>query len=79
MCVWPCLGVTSASKDQRALAMAAAAVTTPLTQRKRRRRRRQDRPCITARLVLDDHVKGDVGVLSDDMFADLFPQLVHRK
>jgi peroxin-6 len=25
--------------------------------------------------VLDDHVKGDVGILSEDLFADLFPSL----
>ncbi|KAI0418062.1 peroxisomal biogenesis factor 6 [Xylaria grammica] len=43
--------------------------------RTRRRRRRQDKPPISARLVLDDHVKGDVGILSDDLFADLFPHL----
>ncbi|KAL7629446.1 peroxisomal assembly protein [Parahypoxylon ruwenzoriense] len=46
-----------------------------ITHRKRRRRRRQDKPAISARLVLDDHVKGDVGILSDDLFADLFPHL----
>ncbi|KAI1631538.1 hypothetical protein F4809DRAFT_631844 [Biscogniauxia mediterranea] len=49
----------------------------PATRRKRRRRRRQDRPPISARLVLDGHVKGDVGFLSDDLFADLFPHLHH--
>ncbi|KAI1176915.1 peroxisomal biogenesis factor 6 [Nemania sp. FL0916] len=42
---------------------------------RRRRRRRQDKPPVSARLVLDDHVKGDVGILSDDLFADLFPHL----
>ncbi|KAI0505532.1 peroxisomal biogenesis factor 6 [Xylaria bambusicola] len=41
----------------------------------RRRRRRQDKPSIAARLVLDGHVKGDIGILSDDLFADLFPRL----
>lgn len=46
-----------------------------LPHRKRRRRRRQDKPSIAARLILDDHVKGDVGILSDDLFADLFPHL----
>ncbi|CAJ2501677.1 Uu.00g045300.m01.CDS01 [Anthostomella pinea] len=46
--------------------------------RKRRRRRRQDKPSISARLVLDDHVKGDIGILSDDLFADLFPHLQHE-
>lgn len=45
----------------------------PVVSHKRRnRRRRQDKPAITARLVLDDRTKGDVGFLSDDLFADLF-------
>lgn len=44
-------------------------------RKRRRRRRREDKPAITARLVLDDHVRGDVGILSDDLFADLFPHL----
>lgn len=43
--------------------------------RKRKRRRRQDKAAISARLVLDDHVKGDVGILSEDLFADLLPAL----
>jgi peroxin-6 len=43
--------------------------------RKRKRRRRQDKPAINARLVLDDHVKGDVGILSEDLFNDLFPAI----
>ncbi|KAI0137009.1 peroxisomal biogenesis factor 6 [Xylariales sp. AK1849] len=47
--------------------------------RKRRRRRRQDKPSIPVRLVLDDHVKGDVGILSDDLFADLFPHLSNQQ
>lgn len=41
--------------------------------RKRKRRRRQDKPPINARLVLDDHVKGDIGIVSEDLFRDLFP------
>lgn len=41
--------------------------------RKRRRRRRLDRPAISARLLLDDRVKGEVGILSEDLFGDLFP------
>ncbi|PSR92123.1 hypothetical protein BD289DRAFT_473082 [Coniella lustricola] len=45
------------------------------SRRQRKRRRRQDKPPVTARLVLDDHVKGDVGILSQDLFADLFPHL----
>ena len=42
---------------------------------RKRKRRRQDKPAISARLVLDDHVKGDVGILSEDLFADLFPTI----
>ncbi|GKT41860.1 peroxisomal biogenesis factor 6 [Colletotrichum spaethianum] len=43
---------------------------------KRSRRRRQDKPAIAARLILDDHdVRGDVGILSEDLFTDLFPHL----
>lgn len=59
--------------------MATTTTTNTVAQRKRRRRRRQDKPSIAARLVLDDHVKGDVGILSDDLFADLFPYLIARK
>jgi len=44
-----------------------------INPRKRKRRRRQDKPAINARLVLDDHVKGDIGILSEDLFKDLFP------
>jgi peroxin-6 len=46
-----------------------------INPRKRKRRRRQDKPAINARLVLDDHVKGDIGILSEDLFKDLFPNL----
>ncbi|ROT39719.1 peroxisomal biogenesis factor 6 [Sodiomyces alkalinus F11] len=45
---------------------------------RRRRRRRADKPAISATLLLDANIKGDVGYLSDDLFADLFPQLSHR-
>ncbi|OAA38619.1 Peroxisomal biogenesis factor 6 [Metarhizium rileyi] len=41
----------------------------------RRRRRRQDKPAISARLVLDDHVKNDIGIISEDLLLDLFPCL----
>ncbi|KAF1986093.1 AAA-domain-containing protein [Aulographum hederae CBS 113979] len=41
--------------------------------RKRRRRRRSDRPAISAHLLLDERMKDDVGILSEDLFADLFP------
>jgi len=44
-----------------------------LHPRKRRRRRRFDRPAISARLLLDERMKGEVGVLSEDLFSDLFP------
>jgi peroxin-6 len=44
------------------------------SKRRRRRRRRQDKAAISARLVLDDHVKGDVGIVSEDLFDDLFPK-----
>ncbi|KAF2786353.1 AAA-domain-containing protein [Melanomma pulvis-pyrius CBS 109.77] len=44
-----------------------------LHPRRRRRRRRLDRPAISARLLLDDGMTGEVGVLSEDLFADLFP------
>ncbi|EKD21002.1 uncharacterized protein L3040_004620 [Drepanopeziza brunnea f. sp. 'multigermtubi'] len=49
----------------------------PISQSRKRKRRRQDKSAISARLVLDDHVKGDVGILSEDLFADLFPGLAH--
>lgn len=39
------------------------------------RRRRQDKPAISARLVLDDRIKSDVGIISEDLFSDLFPYL----
>ncbi|KAG6035717.1 peroxisomal assembly protein [Claviceps citrina] len=42
------------------------------------RRRRQDKPAISARLILDHHVKGDVGIVSDDIIADLLPHLVEN-
>ncbi|OAA71325.1 peroxisomal biogenesis factor 6 [Cordyceps fumosorosea ARSEF 2679] len=41
--------------------------------RRKIRRRRADKPAITSRLILDDHIKSDVGILSADLFADLFP------
>jgi peroxin-6 len=44
----------------------------PVNPRKRRRRRRLDRPAISARLLLDERLKGEVGVLSEDLFVDLF-------
>ncbi|KAK1957618.1 ATPase [Colletotrichum sublineola] len=58
--------------------MATSELAPPsLAKRNRRsRRRRQDKPPIAARLILDDHdVRGDVGILSQDLFTDLFPHL----
>ncbi|ROW16285.1 hypothetical protein VPNG_01851 [Cytospora leucostoma] len=58
--------------------MAMATLASPnVSHRKRKRRRRQDKPAIAARLVLDDHVRGDVGILSADLYADLFPHSNH--
>ncbi|KAI9750373.1 MAG: hypothetical protein M4579_006497 [Chaenotheca gracillima] len=45
----------------------------PLVHHRKRRRRRPGKPSISARLVLDEHLKGDVGIISSDLFADLFP------
>ncbi len=44
-----------------------------IDHRKRKRRRGQDRPTISARLFLDEGLKGDVGIVSEDLFAELFP------
>ena len=59
--------------------MAAPIKQTPLQSRlKRKRRRRQDKPAVFGRLVLDEHVKGDVGIVSEDLFHDLFPAQIGR-
>lgn len=44
-------------------------------RRRRRagRRRLRNRAPISARLMLDQSLRGDVGVLSDDLVTDLFP------
>ncbi|KAI9788807.1 MAG: peroxisomal assembly protein [Candelina submexicana] len=47
-----------------------------IQHRKWRRRRGQDRPPISARLLLDEGLKGDVGIVSEDLFAELFPRHV---
>ncbi|KXL50398.1 hypothetical protein M433DRAFT_61377 [Acidomyces richmondensis BFW] len=39
---------------------------------KRKRRRREDRVPISARLYLDGSLKGEAGVLSEDLFKDLY-------
>ncbi|KAH8593576.1 hypothetical protein B0O99DRAFT_626614 [Bisporella sp. PMI_857] len=52
---------------------------TTMPHHRKRKRRRQDKAPTNARLVLDDHVKGDVGILSEDLFAELFPTIVQAK
>uniref|UniRef100_A0A098E007 Peroxisomal ATPase PEX6 n=1 Tax=Gibberella zeae (strain ATCC MYA-4620 / CBS 123657 / FGSC 9075 / NRRL 31084 / PH-1) TaxID=229533 RepID=A0A098E007_GIBZE len=47
--------------------------------KRRNRRRRQDKPAIAAKLVLDDHIKSDVGIVSEDIFRDLFPHLANAQ
>lgn len=61
-----------------AAASTSAAAAGAASQRHKLRRRRQDKPAIASRLVLDDHIKSDVGILSEDLFTDLFPQLRDR-
>ncbi|KAK5126999.1 hypothetical protein LTR85_008358 [Meristemomyces frigidus] len=41
---------------------------------KRKRRRREDKPAISARLFLDSSLKGELGVLSEDLVNDLYPK-----
>lgn len=45
-----------------------------IDHRKRRRRRKVDRPAISAWLTLNENVKTDVGLISDDLYRDLFRQ-----
>lgn len=47
--------------------------TSTVHPRKRRRRRRVDQPAISARLLLDDRIKGEAGILAADLFDGLFP------
>ncbi|OJD20897.1 hypothetical protein ACJ73_07766 [Blastomyces percursus] len=50
--------------------------STDLKRRRRReglRRRQANKNAVSGRLVLDHHVRGDVGILSDDLATDLFP------
>ncbi|KAI9847369.1 MAG: peroxisomal assembly protein [Sclerophora amabilis] len=43
------------------------------TDSRKRRRRRPNKPSISAKLVLERHLKDDVGLISSDLLADLFP------
>ncbi|KAL1864947.1 hypothetical protein VTK73DRAFT_5593 [Phialemonium thermophilum] len=55
--------------------MAASDVVAAEHKKTRQRRRKRDKSAIAARLILDDHVKSDVGILSDDLFVEIFPHL----
>ena len=46
--------------------------TTPIDHRKRKRRRRADRPPISARLTPSEQIKGNVGIISSDLYTELF-------
>ncbi|KJZ73061.1 Peroxisomal biogenesis factor 6 [Hirsutella minnesotensis 3608] len=59
--------------------MAALSAATTAAHGKQRRRRRHDKPAITARLLLSSQTNGDVGALSEDLFADLFPHLAETR
>ncbi|KAK2796124.1 peroxisomal assembly protein [Onygenales sp. PD_12] len=67
-------------KDEGSGAIHAAPRATNGVENPKRRRRRDGlrrrlhgKDPVSARLVLDHHLRGDVGVLSDDLVADLFP------
>ncbi|KAL2154912.1 hypothetical protein VTH82DRAFT_3588 [Thermothelomyces myriococcoides] len=53
--------------------MAASDATTGSVRRRRVRRRRHDKAAVSARLILDDHIKTDVGIVSKDLVAELYP------
>jgi peroxin-6 len=44
---------------------------TPSIHNRKRKRRRQDKAAISARLVLDENLKGDLGIISEDLAKDL--------
>ncbi|QSZ33944.1 hypothetical protein DSL72_005524 [Monilinia vaccinii-corymbosi] len=44
----------------------------PSVQSKKRKRRRQAKAPLSARLILDEHMNGDVGIISEDLAKDLF-------
>lgn len=41
---------------------------------KRKRRRREDKPALSARLYLDSSLKGELGVVSEDILQELYPK-----
>ena len=46
--------------------------TNTLEHPKKRRRRAVNKPALSARLVLDETLRGDTGFLSDDIYGQLF-------
>jgi hypothetical protein len=69
-----------AGSDEDMEEMAAESLGYDSDQPKRRRRkglrgRARPRAPISARLMLNSQLRGDVGVLSDDLVNDLFPWL----
>lgn len=52
-----------------------AASAAPAHKPRRMRRRIRARSPISGRLLLDSHLRGDTAVLSDDLVADLFPNV----
>lgn len=53
--------------------MTVSARSAVAPSKRRSRRRRQDKPALNAKLILDDHIKSDVGIVSEDLFKELFP------
>ncbi|KAK6608498.1 peroxisomal biogenesis factor 6 [Botrytis cinerea] len=53
-----------------ATSSSSSAMGLPL-KNKKRKRRHQNKPAISARLILDEHVKGDIGIISGDLAKDL--------
>lgn len=52
-----------------------AAPAAPAHKHRRMRKRVRTRSPITGRLLLDNHLRGDTAVLSDDLVTDLFPNV----
>ena len=46
----------------------------PTTGTLKRKRRREDKPALSARLYLDSTVKGELGVVSEDLLQQLYPK-----
>ena len=46
----------------------------PTSNTLKRKRRREDKPALSARLYLDSSVKGELGVVSEDLLQQLYPK-----